>query len=69
MTTRKIDVDKLTEEQLEAAIKKITEKMNADLKEIVDSSNKMLNRYGLACRINLLIDTEDKIEEREYTGG
>ena len=62
-TQRKIDVDKLTDEQFEAAIKNIADKMSEDLKEVVDKSNKLLNRYGLACRVNLVVDTEDKIKE------
>jgi len=60
---RKIDVDSLTDEQIEAAIQKITDKMNKDLRTVVDQSNAMLNRYGLACRINLLVDTEENIED------
>ena len=61
--TRKIDVEKMSEEQLEKAILNISNKIKIDLEELINKSNQLLNRYGLACKMNILIDTEDKIEK------
>lgn len=58
---RKINVEKMSEEQLEKAISSISGKIKTDLEELVKNSNAMLNRYGLACKMNIMIDTEDKI--------
>lgn len=69
---RPINVDKLTDEQLEAAVQKIANKINEEVDATCEKVNKLLSRYGMSCKMQIVIerssttnkaDEHDKIEQ------
>lgn len=55
---RKIDVDNLTNEQLKAAEDALGKKINAKIDETCKEVNSWLQRYGMVCKMQIMIDTE-----------
>lgn len=53
---RAISVDKLSEVQLEEAIKKISDKITTDVDMVCDKANLLLKRYGLSCKMQIVIE-------------
>ena len=57
---RKINVDQLTEEQLQTAIDTIGGNMRKDVDEICEKYKKLLKRYGLTCKMDVHIGEEEQ---------
>lgn len=67
-TQRAINVDKLDEKQLETAIDRISSKITTDIDEVCDKANKLLARYGLCCKMQIVIEelkTSDITEKHD----
>jgi hypothetical protein len=65
---RPINVDKLTDEQLEAAVQKIANKINEEVDATCDKVNKLLSRYGMTCKMQIVIERSEatnKADERD----
>jgi hypothetical protein len=53
---RKINIDKLDNNQLETAIEKISIEINKEVDYACEKANKLLNRYGLQCKMAVVIE-------------
>lgn len=62
MAKRKINVEKLSEEQLIKAEKIITDTIDSYVQHLNKKWNTELAPYGKACSVQISIDTEDKIK-------
>jgi hypothetical protein len=60
---RKINVEELGEEGLEQAITKVSAKINEEVDKACSNINELLSRYGLACRMKVVIDSEENLQE------
>jgi hypothetical protein len=60
---RKIDIEKLTEEQFEAAVQAVGKKVNEKVDAVCEEANKLLKRYGLSCKMHVVIDTEENFND------
>jgi len=56
---RAIDVEKLGDEQLENAINKISNQITGDIDNICNKANELLNRYGLQCKMQIVIEESE----------
>jgi hypothetical protein len=69
MAKRKINVDKLSEEQLSLAEKKISERVNGAIKELHDKWNPKLKKYGIDTQLEVVVQPESSLEVTEKTHG
>lgn len=60
MIDRNINVEKLTQEQLENAINQVSKQIQEEVDATCSKVNKLLNRYGLECRMEIAIEEIDK---------
>lgn len=60
---RAINVEGLTEEQLAQTIDKLGQIIRNDVDATCDKANQLLSRYGLACKMQIVIDEADKLNE------
>ena len=60
MIDRKIDTEKLNDEQLEVAIAAVSTKIEEINKEAIEKANKLLSRYGLACEMQIALKALSK---------
>lgn len=65
MSKRKINVEKLSDEQLARAEQIIIETINNHINHLSSKWNTELATYGKSCEVNIVIDTEQKIKEQE----
>jgi hypothetical protein len=63
MNDRKINTDALSEDQLEASIKKLTQVIDKDVNETCERVNQLLARYGLKCKMQLVFQNLDDFDE------
>jgi hypothetical protein len=56
---RKVDVDKLTEEQLQALIDQLGDKVRDMVDETCDRANVILKVYGLRAKMQVVIEQND----------
>jgi len=56
---RSVNVEGLTDEQLESVIAQISDKILAMVNETCDKSNKLLNVYGLEAKMEIKIQRKD----------
>jgi hypothetical protein len=56
MVDRKINVEKLTDEQLEAAIASVSGKIGKITDKAITEANKLLARYGLVCKMQIAFE-------------
>ena len=60
---RKINVEGLTEEQMEQAINRVGQLIRDDVDATCERANRLLSRYGMACKMQIVIDEADKLNE------
>lgn len=68
MTGRAINVDKLTNEQLEKAVESLSGKITSEVDATCDRINKLLSRYGLKCKMQAVFEElaeSDQTEARD----
>ena len=69
MIRRKINVENLTDEQLEAAVSAISVKVGEITQEAIKQANQLLARYGLECKMQIafeaISDKSDKIDSEQ----
>lgn len=53
---RPINVEKMTDEQLETAIVKLSNKITTDVDAVCERANELLKRYGLSCKMQIVIE-------------
>lgn len=53
---RKVDVEKLTDEQAEKLMQKLSKELDVITSRAAEDANKLLNRYGLKVKIGIVID-------------
>jgi len=58
MTNRKINVEKLNDKQLQQAIDKVSELVNQEVAQVCDNVNKLLKRYGLKCKMQIVFEED-----------
>lgn len=57
---RKIDVNKLSNDELEKTIQVLGDQIRNDVDALCEKYNKKLNRYGLACKLGVhILENED----------
>lgn len=62
---RAIDVEKLSDEQLNKAIDALSTKIRAKVDTTCNEINDMLERYGMTCRMEVAINTKEFFEAEE----
>lgn len=56
MTKRKINLEKLDDDQLEQTITVLSNKITKDVDILCEEMNKTLLRYGLQCKMQIMIE-------------
>lgn len=65
---RKVNVEKMSNEELEALQSKISNKISSIVNNAIKESNKYLNVYGLEARMHLEIGKLGEFSEEERNG-
>ena len=68
MAKRKINLEKLSDEQLAAAEQKISEKINQSITQLSEKWTPNLEKYGITPKIQVVIDSEDVVEVQDKAG-
>jgi len=63
MNSHKISVEGFTEEQLEKAIEELGSAVRCEVDASCERINKLLNCYGLACKMQIVIDTPANLNQ------
>ena len=62
---RSIDVDNLSDDQLEIAITKISNQINKEVDLTCEKANALLSRYGLICKMQILIESATEAKDSQ----
>ena len=57
---RKVDVENLTEEQLQALIAQVGDKVRGMVDETCERANRILNVYGMHVKMQVVIEENDQ---------
>ena len=65
MAKRKINIEKLTDEQLQIAQDKISKKINTTIDDLVTKWSSKLKKFDINLKIQVVIDEESNIDIKE----
>lgn len=60
MNTKKVNVEKMSETQLNKAIKSISERITKNVDQTCEKANKLLSKYGLKCKMQIIITEQEQ---------